>query len=95
VRIAVVSSVAWRTPPLDYGPWERVASLLTEGLVARGEDVTLFATADSVTSAALEAVLPHGYASDPTMDGRVWEAMHVGRALEVSGEFDLVHNHAD
>ena len=34
-RIAILSPVAWRTPPLDYGPWERVASLLTEGLVAR------------------------------------------------------------
>jgi len=95
VKVAIVSSVAWRTPPLDYGPWERVASLLTEGLVARGEDVTLFATADSVTDGALESVLPHGYASDPSMDGRVWEAMHVGHALERSGDFDIVHNHLD
>jgi len=95
VKIAIVSSVAWRTPPLDYGPWERVASLLTEALVARGEDVTLFATADSVTAGALESVLPHGYASDPSMDGRVWEAMHVGHALERSGDFDIVHNHLD
>lgn len=95
MRIAILSSVAWRTPPLDYGPWELVASLLTEGLVARGEDVTLFATADSVTSGNLDAVLPHGYASDPSMDGRVWEAMHVGHALQRSGEFDLVHNHLD
>ncbi|MDP9027800.1 MAG: glycosyltransferase family 4 protein [Actinomycetota bacterium] len=95
MRIAILSSVAWRTPPLDYGPWELVASLLTERLVARGEDVTLFATADSVTSAALEAVLPHGYATDPRMDGRVWEAMHVGHALELSGGFDVVHSHLD
>ena len=95
MKIAILSSVAWRTPPLDYGPWERVASLLTEGLVARGEDVTLFATADSRTAAALESVLPHGYATDPTMDGRVWEAMHVAHALERSGDFDIVHNHLD
>jgi len=95
VKIAIVSSVAWRTPPLDYGPWERVASLLTEGLIARGEDVTLFATADSVTAGALESVLPHGYASDPSMDGRVWEAMHIGHALERSGDFDIMHNHLD
>jgi len=95
VKIAIVSSVAWRTPPLDYGPWERVASLLTEGLITRGEDVTLFATADSVTAGALESVLPHGYASDPSMDGRVWEAMHIGHALERSGDFDIVHNHLD
>jgi glycosyltransferase involved in cell wall biosynthesis len=95
VKIAILSSVAWRTPPLDYGPWERVASLLTEGLVARGEDVTLFATADSLTAAELDSVLPHGYATDPTMDGRVWEAMHVAHAVERSGDFDIVHNHLD
>ena len=46
MRLAMLSPVAWRTPPRHYGPWERVASLLTEGLVARGVDVTLFATAD-------------------------------------------------
>ena len=91
----MLSSVAWRTPPRDYGPWELIASLLTEGLVARGHAVTLFATADSVTSATLDAVLPQGYASDPSMDGRVWEAMHVAHALERSGDFDIVHNHLD
>jgi glycosyltransferase involved in cell wall biosynthesis len=95
VKIAILSSVAWRTPPVDYGPWERVASLLTEGLVARGEDVTLFATADSLTAAELDSVLPHGYATDPEMDGRVWEAMHVAHALQRSGDFDIVHNHLD
>ena len=41
--------IAWRTPPRHYGPWERVTGLLADGLVARGVDVTLFATLDSVT----------------------------------------------
>lgn len=91
----MLGPIAWRTPPRHYGPWERVTSLLTEGLVRRGVDVTLFATADSVTSAALEAVAPHGYADDPTMDGRVWEALHVGNAIDASGGFDLVHNQLD
>jgi glycosyltransferase involved in cell wall biosynthesis len=91
----MLAPVAWRTPPRHYGPWELVASLLTEGLVARGIDVTLFATRDSVTSAALDGVCPHGYAEDPAMDGRVWEALHVAHALTRSGEFDLVHNHLD
>lgn len=95
VRIAMLAPVAWRTPPRHYGPWERVTSLLTEGLVARGVDVTLFATLDSVTGATLEGVCPHGYAEDPSMDGRVWEALHVSRALALSGGFDLVHNHLD
>ena len=49
MKIAMLSPIAWRTPPLGYGPWERVVSLLTEGLAVRGIDVTLFATADSVT----------------------------------------------
>lgn len=91
----MLAPVAWRTPPRHYGPWERVTSLLTEGLVARGVDVTLFATGDSVTSAELDAIIPVGYGEDETVDGRVAEAMHVGRALERSGEFDLVHNHLD
>ena len=91
----MLAPIAWRTPPEHYGPWEQVASTLTEGLVQRGVDVTLFATADSVTSAHLESVAPHGYAEDPTMDGRVWEALHIARALERSHEFDLVHSHLD
>jgi glycosyltransferase involved in cell wall biosynthesis len=91
----MLGPIAWRTPPVHYGPWERVTSLLTEGLVARGIDVTLFATADSLTAADLDAVAAHGYAEDPAMDGRVWEALHVAHALERSGEFDLVHNQLD
>jgi len=44
-RIAVLSPVAWRTPPRAYGAWETVASNITEGLVARWwKNVTLFAT---------------------------------------------------
>jgi glycosyltransferase involved in cell wall biosynthesis len=95
VRIALLGPVAWRTPPRAYGPWERVTGLLADGLVARGVDVTLFATLDSVTSARLAGVCPHGYADDPTVDGRVSEALHVSHALARSAEFDLVHNHLD
>ena len=91
----MLAPVAWRTPPRHYGPWESVASLLTEGLVARGVDVTLFATLDSCTSAVLAGVCPHGYADDPEMDGRVWEALHVAHALAQSDGFDLLHNHLD
>ena len=91
----MLAPVAWRTPPRHYGPWESVASLLTEGLVRRGVDVTLFATLDSVTAAVLDGVCPHGYAEDPALDGRVQEALHVSHALARSGEFDLVHNHLD
>jgi glycosyltransferase involved in cell wall biosynthesis len=95
VKVAMLGPIAWRTPPRHYGPWELVTSLLTEGLVARGVDVTLFATLDSQTSGVLRGVCPHGYAEDPQLDGRVWEAMHVANALAQSGDFDLVHNQLD
>jgi len=95
MKLAMLAPIAWRTPPEHYGPWESIASLLTEGLVARGVDVTLFATLDSVTAARLDGVCPHGYATDAQLDGRVWEALHVSHALARSGEFDLVHNHLD
>lgn len=91
----MLAPVAWRTPPRHYGPWEQVTSLLTEGLVARGVSVTLFATKDSVTSACLDGVCPHGYAEDLDLDGRVWEALHVSHALARSGQFDLIHNQMD
>src|SRR3954467_9154481 len=72
LRLAVLAPIAWRVPPRHYGPWEQFASLLTEGLVARGHDVTLFATADSVTRARLVGSAPVGYAEDATLDAKAW-----------------------
>ncbi|WP_306209812.1 glycosyltransferase family 4 protein [Actinoplanes sp. RD1] len=95
MKVALLGPIAWRTPPVHYGPWELVTSLLAEGLTARGVDVTLFATLDSVTKATLDGVAVHGYEEDPDLDGRVWEALHVAYALGRSAEFDLVHNHLD
>jgi len=95
LKVAMLAPVAWRCPPLHYGPWEQIAHLLTEGLVARGVDVTLFATLDSITTARLDGVVPHGYAADPDLDGRVWEALHTGYAFEQAAGFDLLHNHLD
>jgi glycosyltransferase involved in cell wall biosynthesis len=91
----MLGPIAWRTPPRHYGPWELITSLLTEGLVARGIDVTLFAALDSVTGALLDGVCPRGYEEDEDLDGRVWEAIHTSYALARSHEFDLVHNHLD
>ncbi|GAB7040375.1 MULTISPECIES: glycosyltransferase family 4 protein [Catenuloplanes] len=95
MRVALIGPIAWRTPPLHYGPWEQITGLLADGLTARGVEVTLFATRDSVTTAALDGVVPHGYADDSLLDGRVQEALHVAHALSRSAEFDLVHNHLD
>ncbi len=95
MKVALLGPVAWRTPPHHYGPWEQVTSLLAEGLTARGVDVTLFATLDSLTSGTLDGVCPTGYEENPDIDGRVWEALHVSHALRRSSGFDLVHNHLD
>lgn len=97
LRVGMLAPVAWRVPPSHYGPWERVVSILTEGLVARGVDVTLFATADSITGAQLLAVAPRGYAEDPSLDAKVYESLHIAAAFEraSSGPFDILHNHFD
>jgi len=94
-RIAVLSPVAWRTPPRQYGAWETVASNVAEGLTARGWDVTLFATGDSVTRARLHAVVPRGYEEDRSVDPKVAEYLHISEAFEHAGEFDLIHSHYD
>lgn len=95
MRVGMLAPIAWRVPPRHYGPWERVVSLLTEGLVDRGIDVTLFATADSVTRARLHAVCPRPYAEDPGLDVKVWECLHISEAFERAHEFDIIHNHFD
>ena len=95
MRVAMLSSISWRTPPRAYGPWELVTSLLTEALVAREVDVTLFATLDSETAGKLDGVVPRGYSEDPSLDAKVWEALHIAHLFERAGEFDLIHNQAD
>jgi glycosyltransferase involved in cell wall biosynthesis len=95
MRVAMLSSISWRTPPRAYGPWELVTSLLTEALVARGLDVTLFATLDSLTAGKLDGVAPRGYSEDPGLDAKVWEALHIAHLYECAAEFDLIHNQAD
>jgi glycosyltransferase involved in cell wall biosynthesis len=95
LQVAVLAPVAWRVPPRHYGPWEQFASLLTEGLVDRGVDVTLFATADSVTAARLGSVVPQGYSENPEIDPKVSECLHIAYAFERAGEFDVIHNGFD
>jgi glycosyltransferase involved in cell wall biosynthesis len=95
VRIAMLAPISWRTPPRHYGPWEQVTSLLTEALVARGVDVTLFATKDSITAGKLDGVCPAPYSEDPTIDAKVWEMLHVAHVFEQAAAFDLIHNQAD
>jgi glycosyltransferase involved in cell wall biosynthesis len=80
----VLAPISWRVPPAHYGPWELFASILTEGLVARGHQVTLFATADSQTAAELAAI-----------DPKVAECCHIAAVFERASEFDVIHNGFD
>ncbi len=95
MKIAMLSPIAWRTPPRHYGPWEQVVSWLTEGLVKQGVEVTLYATADSKTLSRLRAVAPRPYAEDPELDPKVWECLHIAALFEEAGRYDLIHNHFD
>jgi len=94
-KIAILSPVAWRTPPRQYGAWETVASNIAEGLVSRGWDVTLFASRDSVTRARLHAVVDKGYEEDRSIDPKVAEYLHIAEVFEHAAEFDLIHSHYD
>jgi glycosyltransferase involved in cell wall biosynthesis len=94
-RVAILSPVAWRTPPRQYGAWETVAGNIAEGLVARGWDLTLFATKDSVTRGHLHAVVDKGYEEDCSIDPKVAEYLHISEAFEHAAEFDLIHSHYD
>jgi glycosyltransferase involved in cell wall biosynthesis len=95
VRIAMLAPVSWRTPPRHYGPWEKVTSLLTEALVSRGVDVTLFATRDSLTAGRLAGPIARGYSENDETDARSAELMHAAHLFERADEFDLIHNQAD
>jgi len=95
LRVAMLAPLSWRVPPRHYGPWEQFVSLLTEGLVRRGVDVTLFASGDSLTSAHLSSTAAHGWEEDPEADPKVLECLHISALFERAGEFDLIHNSFD
>ncbi|MDZ4132018.1 MAG: glycosyltransferase family 4 protein [Dethiobacteria bacterium] len=95
MKIAMLAPISWRTPPRHYGPWEWVVSVLTEGLVRRGVDVTLYATADSLTAAQLRSVAPRPWSEDSELDPKVWECLHISAVFEDAAEFDLIHNNFD
>jgi glycosyltransferase involved in cell wall biosynthesis len=95
-QIAVLSPVAWRTPPRAYGAWETVASNITEGLVARGwKNITLFATKESITNAKLVGWVEKGYEEDKSQIPLVSTCLHISKVMEQAGQFDLIHNNFD
>jgi glycosyltransferase involved in cell wall biosynthesis len=91
----VLAPLAWRVPPRHYGPWELFASLLTEGLVQRGLDVTLFASGDSLTAARLRSVVDAGWSEDTSVEPKVVECLHIASVFERADEFDVIHNSFD
>src|SRR3979490_3236229 len=95
MRIAHIAPVATTIPPPKSGSVEQMTSLLTEGLVARGHDVTLFATGDSTTAARLHAIYPHGYWHDEHMwPWELYEMLNLAAAVERGREFDIIHYEA-
>src|SRR6195256_4353292 len=95
MRIAHIAPVATTIPPPKSGSVEQMTSLLTEGLVARGHDVTLFATADSKTSARLVSIYEHGYWHDPNMwPWELYEMLNLAAAVERAQDFDIIHYEA-
>ena len=95
MKVAMLAPIAWATPPAAYGPWEQVTSVLTEGLVGAGIDVTLFATGTSRTAAKLVATVEAGYEERPGQDVKVQEYSHIGQVMARAGEFDILHNQFD
>ena len=96
LRIAMVAPVAQSVPPVRSGSVETVTAVLTEGLVARGHDVTLFATADSTTSATLHATCDRGYHDDPALwPWELCELFNLAAAAERADEFDVIHYQAE
>jgi glycosyltransferase involved in cell wall biosynthesis len=95
LRIAHVAPVATSVPPPKSGSVQTMTSLLTEGLVARGHDVTLFAPGDSVTKARLHALFPRGYWHDESMwPWEMYELLNLTAAVERAADFDIIHYEA-
>ena len=96
MKIAQISPLIERVPPKKYGGTERVVSALTEELVRRGHEVTLFASGDSVTSARLASVFPSGLREAQQRSlGNVatWTLLNIGLAYSRFKEFDVIHDH--
>jgi glycosyltransferase involved in cell wall biosynthesis len=95
LRVAHVGPVATSIPPPKSGSVQEMTSLLTEGLVEYGLDVTLFGTADSKTKARLHGTFPHGYWHDENMwPWELYEMLNLAAAIERAGQFDIIHYEA-
>lgn len=95
MKIAILSPIHWRTPPRKYGPWELIASFITEGMVKKGHEVTLYATGDSQTKAQLHWICPRPLMEDPSLESKVYQYLHTSLVFEEAQNYDIIHNHFD
>lgn len=96
MRIAQVAPLFESVPPKAYGGTERVISYLTEELVRQGHEVTLFATADSVTASKLIPSVEAGLRAE--MLNRSWlayDAIQIDKVSRLANNFDIIHFHTD
>lgn len=94
MRIAQIAPLWEQVPPVTYGGTELVVSLLTEELVRRGHQVTLFASGDSTTTAQLEAAHPTALRLDRSIkEYPIYEMLQLSQVYERAGEFDIIHSH--
>jgi glycosyltransferase involved in cell wall biosynthesis len=94
MRIAQVAPLWERVPPPAYGGIELVVGLLTDELVRRGHEVTLFASGDSISLAKLEAVHPQALRLDPNVrEYGIYEMLQMSRVFEQAQSFDVIHSH--
>ena len=94
MRIAQIAPLWERVPPPAYGGIELVVGLLTDELVKRGHDVTLFASGDSITRAKLSSVHAQALRLDPSIrEHGIYEMLQLAQVYERAGEFDLIHSH--
>lgn len=95
MKIAILSSIHWRTPPRKYGPWELIASYIAEGMVKKGHQVTLYATGDSLTKGQLKWICPRPIFEDPNLEPKVYQYLHTSLVFEEAEQYDIIHNHYD
>jgi glycosyltransferase involved in cell wall biosynthesis len=94
MRIAQVAPLWERVPPPAYGGIELVVGLLTDELVRRGHEVTLFASGDSISLAKLESVHPQALRLDSTVkEYGIYEMLQLSRVYERADDFDIIHSH--
>ena len=95
MRIAQLASLIEKIPPRKYGGIERFVHYLTEELIRRGHDVTLFATADSETKGTLVASAPHPLREIYVADTTAFTLLNVSRVYKNADKFDIIHNQLD